>query len=134
MINKRLTWAEYAMELAKAAALRSEDPYQKVGACILRYDNTVAAVGYNGAPPDVEIDWNNRDERRKRVSHAEASALRYIKPYEGKIIAVTLRPCSDCIKNIAMYGIKEIYYHETYDRDEFSEDLAKEFNIPLIKI
>lgn len=134
MINERLTWPEYAMELAKAASLRSEDPYQKVGACILRYDNTVAAIGYNGAPPGVEIDWNDRDERRRRVSHAEASALRYIKPYEAKLIAVTLRPCSECIKNISMYGIKEVYYHDIYDRDDFSVELAKEFGISIIKI
>jgi dCMP deaminase len=84
MINERLTWPEYAMELAKAAALRSEDPYRKVGACILRYDNTVAAIGYNGAPPGVEINWSDRDERRRRVSHAESAALRYIKPHEAK--------------------------------------------------
>lgn len=134
MNNKRLSWPEYAMELAKAAALRSEDPYQKVGACILRYDHTVAAIGYNGAPPGVEINWNDRDERRRRVSHAEAAALRYIQPHEGKIIAVTLRPCSECIKNIAMYGIKEVYYGEDYGRDDFAVELAKEFNIELIKI
>lgn len=134
MIHKRLNWPEYAMELAKAASLRSEDPYRKVGACILRYDNTVAAIGYNGAPPGVEINWEDRDERRRRVSHAESAALRYIKPHEGKLIAVTLRPCSECIKNIAMYGIKEVYFHDTYDRDDFSVGLAKEFNIQLIKI
>lgn len=134
MINNRLTWPEYAMQLAKAASLRSEDPYKKVGACILRYDHTVAAIGYNGAPPGVEINWNDRDERRRRVSHAESAALRYIKPHEGKLIAVTLRPCSECIKNIAMYGIKDIYYDECYDKDDFSIELAKEFNINLIKI
>lgn len=134
MIHERLSWPEYAMELAKAASLRSEDPYRKVGACILRYDNTVAAIGYNGAPPGVEIDWNNRDERRRRVSHAESAALRYIKPHEGKLMAVTLRPCSECIKNIAMYGIKEVYFNDEYNRDDFSVELSKEFNIRLIKI
>lgn len=134
MIHERLTWPEYAMELAKAAALRSEDPYRKVGACILRYDNTVAAIGYNGAPPGVEINWSDRDERRRRVSHAESAALRYIKPHEAKLIAVTLLPCSECIKNIAMYGIKEVYYEEIYDRDNFAIELAKEFEISLIKI
>lgn len=134
IIQKRLSWPEYAMELAKAAALRSEDPYKKVGACILRYDNTVAAIGYNGAPPGIEINWSDRDERRRRVSHAEAAALRYIKPHEAKLIAVTLRPCSECIKNIAMYGIKEVYYDECYERDDFAVNLANEFGITLQKI
>ena len=63
---KRLDWEEYALELARVAALRSEDPFMKVGACVLRHDNSVAGLGYNGAPPGIEIDWSNRDERRKR--------------------------------------------------------------------
>jgi len=130
----RPSWPEYAMTLAVAASLRSEDPYQRVGACILRHDNSVAALGYNGAPPGVEIDWSDRDARRERVSHAEASALRYIRPGEGRIIAVTLRPCKDCIKNIALYGIKEVYYIQEYDRDEISAKLAGEFGINLIKL
>lgn len=76
----RLTWAEYALAMADVARLRSEDPYVKVGACVLRHDHSVAGVGYNGAPPGVEIDWSDRDERRKRVIHAETNALRYVSP------------------------------------------------------
>ena len=48
--DKRPCWEEYALELAKVAAKRSEDPYLKVGASVLRYDNSVAGLGYNGAP------------------------------------------------------------------------------------
>ena len=44
----RLPWREYAMELAKTASLRSEDPYKKVGACALAEDGKVLALGYNG--------------------------------------------------------------------------------------
>lgn len=130
----RISWPEYAMEIAKSASLRSEDPYKKVGACILRHDNTVAAVGYNGAPPGIDIDWSDREARRVWVSHAETSALRYIKPGEGAIIAITLRPCVECIKNIAMYLINKVYYLEDYHRDEISIIMAKKFNIELIKI
>ena len=50
---KRLDWEEYALELARVASLRSEDPFMKVGACVLRNDNSVAGVGYNGAPPGI---------------------------------------------------------------------------------
>ena len=55
--DKRPSWEEYALELAKVASKRSEDPYLKVGASVLRYDNSVAGLGYNGAPPNIEIDW-----------------------------------------------------------------------------
>ena len=61
--NNRISWEEYALELAKVSSRRSEDPYVQVGACILRLDNSVAGLGYNGAPNGIEIDWSDRDER-----------------------------------------------------------------------
>ena len=104
----RPTWEQYALMIAKVVAARSEDPYQQVGACILRKDYSVASVGYNGAPPKIEIDWSNRDERRARVIHAEANAFRYLKPQEGFLLATTLLPCRNCIQLAASYGIEKI--------------------------
>lgn len=130
----RLTWPELALKLAFVAAERSEDPYVKVGGCALRKDGSVAAVSYNGAPPKVQIDWTNRDDRRKRVVHAETNLLRYIKPNECEIVALTISPCSDCVKQMASYGIKEIYFKEFYDKDTFGVSLAKEFGIKVFQI
>ena len=130
----RLTWSQYGIELAKTAALRSEDPFVQVGCCILRSDNSVASLGYNGAPPSVNIDWSDRDDRRKRVIHAETNALKHIKPGEADRMFVTLMPCGDCIKNVASYGIKNIFYVKRYDLDPSAENLALEFGINLIQI
>ena len=130
----RIDWERYALSLAKEAALRSEDPFVKVGACVLRHDNSVASLGYNGAPPKVNIDWSDRDERRRRVIHAEANALRYVKPQECRLLACTLLPCNDCLKLISSYGIKEVVYIEEYDKDCSSLTLASEFGINLKKI
>jgi len=130
----RIDWERYALSLAKVAALRSEDPFVKVGACVLRHDNSVASLGYNGAPPKVNIDWSDRDERRRRVIHAEANALRYVKPQECRLLACTLLPCNDCLKLISSYGIKEVAYIEEYDKDCSSLTLASEFGINLKKI
>ncbi|MCH2609162.1 MAG: hypothetical protein MKZ92_11575, partial [Pedosphaera sp.] len=66
----RPTWEQYALMIAKVASARSEDPYQQVGACVLRKDHSVAGVGYNGSRQGVEIYWSTRDERRARVIHA----------------------------------------------------------------
>lgn len=134
MLKKRLSWEEYALELAWVASRRSEDPYLKVGACVLRHDNSVASLGYNGAPMGVEIDWSDRDERRKRVVHAEINALRYIKPNEGYLLACTHLPCNDCLKSIASYGITSVAFRELYDRDTSSTELCKEFGINLQSI
>ena len=130
----RINWDEYALKLALVAAERSEDPYVKVGACALRHDHSVASLGYNGAPPEINIDWSDRDERRRRVVHAEVNALRYVNPDECYLLASTLLPCADCLRMIASYGIKKIVYHDDYEKDMTSISLASEFNINLIKI
>ena len=85
--KNRMVWA---LELAQVASTMSEDPYKKVGAVAMRPDNSIAAVSYNGAPPNVEIDWSNRDERRVYVIHAETNLLRFIKPHECDRVALTL--------------------------------------------
>ena len=131
---ERLSWADYGIELAKTAALRSEDPFVQVGCCLFRPDNSIASLGYNGAPPGIDIDWSDRDERRKRVIHAETNALKNIKPKEADRMFVTLMPCGDCIKNAASYGIKQVFYIKVYNLDETARDLASEFGINLKQI
>ena len=130
----RISWDEYALKLALVAAERSEDPYIKVGACALRLDKSVAGLGYNGAPAGINIDWSNRDERRKRVIHAEVNALRYVQPNECSLLACTLLPCNECLRMIAAYGIKNVFYYDDYEKDMSSVDLARQFNINLQKI
>jgi dCMP deaminase len=130
----RILWEEYALKLAETASLRSEDIYVQCGACILRHDNSVAGLGYNGPPPGYDIDWSCRDNRRPFVSHAERSALRYCKPGEGKLIAVTLSPCESCIMDIAMYGIKQVFFRDFYEKGEKSFEIAHKFDIKMVQI
>jgi dCMP deaminase len=132
----RPNWDEYAIILAEAARTRSEDPYVQVGACILRHDKSVASVGYNGAPSGVAVDFSNRDERRPRMIHAEANALRYIRPGEGYLLATTLLPCLECLKLAASYGIHDVLYKENIENSDIYDTLligkiAKEFKVSL---
>jgi len=129
-----MNWNEYAINLAYAVSEKSKDPWRKVGACILRADNSIAAVGYNGFPAGMLEDWSNRDTRRSFVVHAEQNALRYTRPGEGVLIAVTTLPCNDCLKAIAAYGIKQVIYKESYEYDESSLNLAANFGITLKQI
>jgi deoxycytidylate deaminase len=130
MRKNRISWA---LELAKVAATISEDPYKKVGSVALRPDNSVAAVSYNGAPPNIDIDWSDRDERRKYVIHSEINLLRFIKPHECDRVAITLSPCVDCLKNMAAYGVKQIFFLEKYENCDYSvvDKIAKLFKIEL---
>lgn len=129
-----MNWNEYALELATIAAKKSKDPWRQVGACLLRHDNTVAGIGFNGYPSGMREDWQDRDNRRLFVVHAEQNALRYVKPDECAVIAVTLLPCNDCLKAIASHGIKRVVYRDIYDRDITSISLAQTFGIELIRL
>jgi len=133
-MNNRISWEQYALELAKTGSRRSEDPYKKVGSCALRHDKSVAAIAYNGPPSGIEIDWSNRDERRKRVIHSEINCLAYCKPGEIWLLACTLLPCHACMQTIGAYKIKKVIYEEVYDKDDFSLTLAREYNIELIQL
>lgn len=137
--RNRLSWDEYALALAKTAALRSEDPYVQVGACCLRHDGSVCSLGYNGAPPGVNIDWIDRDNRRKFVLHAETNCLRYCSPNECKLMAVTMLPCTDCLRQIAGVGIKKVIFAELYSSTAYGEtqavmDLADTFGVQMMHI
>lgn len=122
----RPTIESYSLDLADAASARSEDPYFQVGAVVLRSDNTVASVGYNGAPSGVEIDWGDRDRRRDYVIHAEMNALRYVTPGEvaGGLVACTHHPCATCLRMIAAYGLKRVVYRNELDWSIYDRNLC----------
>lgn len=140
MAPERPSWDAYALGLAEVVATRSEDPYLKVGAVALRRDHSIASTGYNGAPAGVTIDWEDRDERRKRVIHAEANALRWCTPkdVEGGMVAVTHCPCLECVRLLAAYGVKRVVYARpvpnrgNYSHEE-SRRVAAELGVELIR-
>jgi len=114
---ERVSWPEHALNIARAASARSEDPWLRVGACVLRSDMSIASVGYNGAPPGVQLDWTDRDARRKYVLHAEVNALRYVTCNEvaNGLLAVTHLTCAECLKHIVAHGVREVYYELELD-------------------
>jgi dCMP deaminase len=128
---ERPDWDLYGMSIAYAASLRSQDPYVKVGAAAFREDHSIAATGYNGPPPGVDISWSDRDTRRKYVCHAELNCLRYVRPGEAKILYVTLSPCSECIKTIGAFGIAQVIFGELYARDTCAFDIASVYGISI---
>lgn len=128
----RPSWDRYALALARVAASRSEDPHRAVGAAILRADHSVAALGYNGAPSGIEIDWTDRDERRPLVIHAETNALRWVRPGEGVLLATTTKPCSSCITQARANGITEIVYHEDFWDD--SAPVAEQLGVTMRQV
>lgn len=133
-INLRVSWEKHAMALAYSASLRSEDPFRKVGACALDYNNGVLGVSYNGLMPGFKPPrgfWKSRDKRRKYMIHAETNLLSRIKIGEARLIAVTLLPCRCCAINIAAHGIKHVVFGIIYDEDHSAFDIFKFYGIQI---
>jgi len=136
-MEKRISWEEYALRLAQTAALRSEDPYKKVGACALSYDNRVLGVSYNGLKSGKKVKkdfWYNREERRHYMIHAEANLLSLFKRNECKILACNLLPCENCAKLIAAWNIPTVVYNEEYNLAPKTKDILKFYNIKIVKL
>lgn len=111
---KRINVIAYGMELATAAALRSEDPFQKVGAVLMRSDFSIASVGYNGTAAGVDLGtmWDDRDRRREFVIHAEVNAFRYATKQDGHhgLLFVSGIPCPSCVTVAAAHGVGGIIF------------------------
>ena len=124
------------MALAHVAALRSEDPYRKVGAAALDKDNRVIGTAYNGlypgftAPPDF---WNSRDERQKFMLHAEINLRSLFKRGEARVVACTTMPCTSCMQALCAHGVKIIYYGLDYKKSE-APAIAALYGVELVHV
>ena len=136
MSETRLSIPQYAMALAHVASLRSEDPYRKVGAAALDFDNRVIGTAYNGLAPGYNPSpefWEDREARQKFMLHAEINLCSLFKRGEAKIIATTTMPCTSCMQTLCSYGIKEIYYQEVYHASDAPE-IAELYGIRLEQV
>ena len=132
----RLTIPEYAMALAHVASLRSEDPFRKVGAVAIDFDNRVIGTAYNGLAPGYDADpdfWADRDARRKYMLHAEVNLCSLFTRGNVRLVACTTKPCTSCMQMLCAYGVKEVYFRDDYPESE-ADAIAGRYGIPLIQI
>lgn len=132
----RLTIPEYAMALAHVASLRSEDPFRKVGAVAIDFDNRVIGTAYNGLAPgyDAAPDfWADRDARRKYMLHAEVNLCSLFTRGNVRLVACTTKPCTSCMQMLCAYGVKEVYFRDDYPESE-ADAIAGRYGIPLIQL
>ena len=127
---ERLTIPEYAMALAHVASLRSEDPFRKVGAVAIDFDNRVIGTAYNGLAPGYNAD---PDARRKDMLHAEVNLCSLFTRGNVKLVACTTKPCTSCMQMLCAYGVKEVYFREDYPESE-ANAIAARYGIPLLQI
>ena len=131
----RLSIPSYALELARVAAQRSEDPWRKVGAVAMTEDNRVIATAYNGLAPGYSPQasfWHDRDKRQKFMLHAEINLCSLIRRGEAATVATTTMPCTSCMQALVAHGIKRVYYGEIYEGSEAPE-IASRYGVQLLK-
>ena len=132
MSDKRkdyISWDEYFMGVAKMSAMRSKDPSTQVGACIVREDNKILSMGYNGLPigcSDDEFPWTREGDPLENkyvyTAHSELNAILNYRggSLEGAKMYVTLFPCNECAKAIIQAGLKTI----VFESDKYAETPA----------
>lgn len=133
----RISIAEYAINLARVAAMRSEDPYTKVGAVALTRDRRVIATAYNGLAPGYTADedfWADREKRLKFMIHAEINLCSLFKRDEAFEVAVTHMPCSHCMIALCAHGVKIVWYGQEYHRDNTAKEIADKYGIILNQV
>ena len=134
-VENRPTWKTLYFEIAEMVAKRSKDPRTKVGAVLVK-NGCVIGIGYNGEPRNFtkEIRWDT-NEKYKYVIHAELNAIANASnnnvAVAGSELYLTLSPCLDCIKMIAQFQIKKVYFMNKYRDFNEVEDFAKECGIEL---
>jgi dCMP deaminase len=136
LIPTRLTIPEYAMALAHVASLRSEDPFRKVGAVAIDFDNRVIGTAYNGLAPGYNATddfWADRDARRKFMLHAEVNLCSLFTRGNVKLVACTTKPCTSCMQMLCAYGVREVYYREDYLESE-ANVIAERYDIKLVQM
>lgn len=136
MSSERLSIPQYAMALAHVASLRSEDPYRKVGAAALDFDNRVIGTAYNGLAPGYDPPegfWDDREARQKFMLHAEVNLCSLFRRGEVKLVATTTMPCTACMQTLCAYGVREIYYRDIYQASD-AEEIARLYRVRLERV
>lgn len=129
---------ESAIEIVRKMEERSEDPYKQCAALCLDKDGFVISTGYNGPPSKIEIDWSNRDNRRKWVLHGEENALFNTDIGQTDILVCSMIPCSHCLLIAKRFKVRKIIYIDLYSSNSYgsceeTHNMAKTLGIELIK-
>lgn len=107
-------WPQFYLGMAEYVSRKSRDPSTKVGCVIVRPDNTVASLGFNGFPRGMDDDpalYNDREQKMSRVLHAEENAvLNAREPIHGYKAYLTHPPCCHCACVLIQAGIKSVHW------------------------
>jgi dCMP deaminase len=144
--QKRPTWDEYFINIAKVVASRSNCMKRKVAALIVK-EGRIISTGYNGTPRGTKNcseggcprcngfapSGSNLEECF--CSHGEENAIVQAAYHgisiKGSTMYTTCSPCLLCTKMIINAGIIEVVYNESYPLSKSSFQLLRQAGIKL---
>ena len=140
MENKRKSWDEYFMAIAREVASRSTCDRKFVGAVIVR-ERTILSTGYNGSirgmPHCDEVGHDMENNHCVATIHAETNAVLQAAKngvcIDGASVYTTASPCWPCFKMLANAGIRRIIFEEFY-REERIFRVAERIGIELVDV
>ena len=108
----------------------SKDPSSKIGAVIVRPDNTTASMGVNGPPrglPNDEEILYNREKKYQFILHAEENAINFKKePLDGYTIYIyPYHPCTKCSSLIIQNGIRRVVIPNESTPDRWQSNFSE---------
>ncbi len=148
MSERQDRWDRRYVGLAQHVAGWSKDPSTKVGAVLVRPNNSVASTGFNGFPPghdDSPELYADRGYKYQHVVHAEVNALNFLgSPADGFTLYTSFPCCPDCVERAGKAGVTRIVYPrldvsgrdaswaaEWRERLEKAQEVAKRYGIEV---
>jgi dCMP deaminase len=107
-------WQGRFIDLAKHVAGWSKDPSTQVGSVVVRPNNTILSVGYNGLPRGMADDpeaLKDRDYKLAHTVHAEVNAILNSpeRPEVCSLYVWPMPPCTHCASLIIQSGVTHVY-------------------------
>lgn len=111
MNNRQLKWDRRYMELARLVATWSKDPSTKVGAILVKPNNTVGGTGFNGFAPGADDSpalYADRAYKYQHVIHAEVNAINFSGTAKGATVYTSFPACPNCVRYAIQAGVARI--------------------------
>lgn len=110
-------WDIRFLKLAREVSTWSKDPSTQTGAVVVRPNNSVASVGFNGFPKNMtdRPEWyENREEKYSRIVHCEINALIFTHESVHGYTLYTwpFASCDRCCVVMLQAGIKRYVFPE----------------------
>lgn len=111
------------LDLAFHISAWSKDPSTKVGAVIVRPDNSIVSTGYNGFPRKLSDEpalYENREIKYSRTVHGEINAMLAAgeRLYGYTLYTVPFMPCAPCALLVIQSGITRVVCPAPTDEQE----------------